>query len=204
MFEQLKGFQLWAMAQIVGSLSWPISFMAVSSLGVFMDLSEPSLFIIWILGFVMGGITALSSSLFIRHQISAPWKWVTANTFGIPLSLTVASLIYPFTASPFGFATAGLCSGLIAGIAQSLAIKREYSKVAPLISGALGWALAFLFGYLLVVQDPTVTVALMPNDFFRALLLGWGSSGPVLLIMLIGLSPLSKDKTTSGSGITYN
>jgi len=54
------------------------------------------------------------------------------------------------------------------------------------------------------VKEPTATFALMPNDFFSALLLGWGASGPVLLILLIGLSPLSHDRTASGSGITYN
>ena len=204
MFDQLKSFQLWAMAQIVGSLSWPISFMAVSSLATFIDLSEPSLPIIWLLGCVMGGITALSSSLFIRHQISGTWKWVIANCVGIPVSLTVAYLLFPFVTSAFGFAAVGLCAGLLASAAQSLTVEREHSRIIPLICGALGWSLAFLFGYLMVVQNSTVTPVLMPSDFFSALLLGWGASGPVLLILLIGLLPLSRDKTSSGSGITYD
>lgn len=204
MFDQLKGFQLWAMAQIVSSLSWPVSFMTVSSLAVFINLSEPSLPIIWLLGCVMGGITALSSSLFVRRQISGTGVWMIANFIGIPASLTVAYLIFPFTNSLLEFAFVGFCSGLIAGAAQSLALKRGYSKIVPSISGALGWAFAFLFGYLLVVKDSTATLTLIATDFFSALLLGWGASGPVLLILLIGLSPLSRDKTTSGSGITYN
>ncbi|HKJ62558.1 MAG TPA: hypothetical protein VKA94_11310 [Hyphomicrobiales bacterium] len=204
MFNKLEGFQLWAMAQIVGSLSWPVSFVTVSSLAVFIDLSEPSLPIIWLLGFVMGGITALSSGLFVRRQISGPWKWAIANFVGIPVSLTVAYLIFPFATSPFRFATVGFCSGLLASGAQSLALKRGQGRVAPLVSGAFGWAFAFLFGYLLVVKEPTATFVLMPSDFFSVLLLGWGASGPVLLILLIGLSPLSHDRTSSGSGITYN
>lgn len=67
-----------------------------------------------------------------------------------------------------------LFSGLIAGAAQSLSIDRQYSKIVPMISASLGWALAFLFGYLLVVKESTSTFVLMPNDFFSALLLGWG------------------------------
>jgi len=204
MFDKLKGFQLWAMAQIVGSLSWPISFVAVSSLGVFIDLSEPSLPIIWLLGLVMGGITVLSSGLFVKHQISGAWKWMIANFVGIPVSLTVAYMIFPFATSLSGFTAAGLCSGLIAGAAQSFALDRGYSRIVPLISGTLGWGLAFLFGYLLVVKESATTFVLMPSNFFSALLLGWGASGPVLLILLIGLSPLSHDRTSSGSGITYN
>ena len=203
MFDQSESFQSWAMAQVVGSLSWPISFMTVSSLAVFIDLSEPSLPIIWLLGLVMGGITAISSSLFIRHQISGTWKWVIANIIGIPVSLTVAYLIFPFATSSIGFAAIGLCSGLIAGAAQTLALKQQYSRIVPLISGALGWASAFLFGYLLVMQEPTATFGLMPSDFFSALLLGWGTSGPVLLVLLIGLSPLSYDKTSSEEGTTF-
>lgn len=204
MFDQLESFQSWALAQIVGSLSWPISFMAVSSLGVFIDLSEPSLPIVWPLGLIMGGITALSSSLLVKDQISNTWKWATANMVGITAALTAAYLIFPFVTSPIGFAATGFCSGLIAGAAQSLALERQNSKIIPLMTGGLGWAAAFLFGYLLVVKESTATLMLMPSDFFSALLLGWGVSGPVLLILLIGLFPSSRDKTSSGSGISYN
>lgn len=203
MFHQLESFQSWAMAQIVGSLSWPISFVTVSSLAVFIDLSEPSLPIVWLLGLVMGSITTLSNSLLIRHQISGTWKWVLANIIGMPVALTVSYLLFSFAISPFGFAALGFCSGLIAGGAQSLALNRGYSKFIPLISGALGWATAFLFGYLLVMQEPTATFRLMPSDFFSALLLGWGISGPVLLVVFIGLSPLSRKKPSSRSGISY-
>lgn len=204
MSDQLKSFQFWAMAQIVGSLSWPVSFLTVSSLATFVDLSEPSLPIMWLLGLVMGGVTALSGSLFIRSQLSGTWVWVLVNLVGIPASLTFAYLIFPFAASPFSFTALGLFSGLIAGAAQSLALKRGLSKIAPIISGTLGWALAFLFGYLLVVKEPLAAAVLMPSDFFSALLLGWGSSAPVLMILLVGLSPLSHDRTSTGSGITYD
>ena len=204
MSEQLRSFQLWAQAHIVSSLSWPVSFLIVSSLAAFIDLSKPTLPILWLLGVTMGGITTLSSSLIVRHQIAGTWKWAIANIVGIPFSLTVAYLLYPFTTSLLGFAATGFCSGLITSMTQSLAIKRQYSKIAPLISGTLGWALAFLFGYLLVMQDPTVTFVFMPNNFFRALLLGWGVSAPILLILYVGLSPMSHDKPSSGTGISYN
>ena len=204
MFDRLESFQMWAMAQIVGSLSWPVSFMSVSSIAVFIDLSEPSLPIIWLLGMVMGIIITLFSGLFVRHQISRAWKWTTANFIGIPISLTAAYLIFPFTNSLLEFTALGLFSGLIAGTAQSLSIKQQYSKIVPLVSGSLGWAFAFLFGYLLVVKETPAIFALMPSDFFSALLLGWGASGPVLLILYVGLSPMSHDRTSSGSGITYN
>jgi len=204
MFDRLESFQMWALAQIVGSLSWPVSFMAVSSLGMFTDISEPSLPVIWLLGLVMGVITTLFSGLFVRHQISRTWKWIVANLVGIPISLTAAYLIFPFTNSLFEFGAIGLFSGLIAGAAQSFSIERQYSKIVPMISGSLGWAIAFLFGYLLVVKQTTSIFALMPSDFFSALLLGWGASGPVLLILYVGLSPVSKDRISSGSGITYN
>ena len=163
MFDRLESFQMWALAQIVASLSWPVSFMAVSSLGMFTDLSEPSLPIIWLLGSVMGIITTLFSGLFVKHQISHTWKWIIANIVGIPLSLTAAYLIFPFTNSLSEFAAVGLFSGLIAGAAQSLSIERQYSKAVPMISGSVGWALAFIFGYLLVVKETTSIFTLMPN-----------------------------------------
>jgi hypothetical protein len=166
MSEQVASFQLWARAQIVGSISWPLSFVAVSSLAAFIDVSEPSLPILWLLGLVMGGITALSCGLIVRRQISDSRKWAIANLIGIPLSLTVAYLIFPFATSPTGFAFVGLCSGLIIGAVQSLALKRQHSKIYPLISGTLGWALAFLFGYFLVVQQSIEIFVFTPSDFF--------------------------------------
>jgi len=204
MLDHLKSFQLWALAQIVSSLSWPISFMTVSSLAAFVDLSEPSLPILWLLGFVMGWITVLTSGLFVGRQISSKWKWAIANFVGIPVSLTVAYLIFPFATSPSRFAAVGILSGLIASAAQSLSLNRQHSKIVPLICGALGWGLAFLFGYILVMQESTATFLLTPRDFFNTLLLGWGVSGPILLILFLGLSPMSHDRTSSGPGITYN
>ena len=204
MSEQLGSFQLWARAQIASSISWPISFVTVSSLAAFIDLSEPSLPILWLMSLVMGGITALSSGLIVRRQISSKWQWAIANFIGIPFSLTIAYLIYPFATSPTGFTAAGFCSGLITSATQSLALKRGHSKMVPLISGTLGWAFAFLFGYLLVVQESIGTFVFMPSDFFSALLLGWGVSGPFLMILLLGLSPLSHDRASPSPGIRFN
>ena len=204
MSAQLENFELWARAQIVASISWPVSFLTISSLASVMDLSHPTLPILWLLGLGMGGITALSSGLVVKRQISGTRQWAVANFVGIPVSLTFAYLTFPFVGSPLGFAAVGLCSGLITSAAQSLALKQGHSKVAPLITGTFGWALAFLFGYLLVVQGLMVTFVFMPSDFFSALLLGWGVSGPFFLIMFLGLSPLSRERTSSGSGIRFN
>ncbi len=203
--EKSQGsFQLWARAQIVSSISWPVSFVAVSSLAGFIDFSEPSLPILWLLGSMMGAITAISSGLVVKRQISDTRKWAIANLFGIPLSLTVAYLVFPFAVSPARFAAVGLCSGFITSVVQALALDREVNKVVPLICGTFSWALAFLFGYMLVVQGPIQVFAFMPYIFFSALLLGWGVSGPVLLILFLGLSPISKERISSGPGVRFN
>lgn len=204
MSDQLESFQMWARAQIVSSISWPVSFVTVSGLTAFIDLSEPSLPVLWLLGLVMGGITALSSGLVVKRQISRPWKWAIVNFLGIPFSLTVAYLVFPFLMSPTGFAAAGICTGLITSIAQSLALERQHSKIVPLISGTFSWALAFLFGYFLMVQEAPGTFAFIPSDFFTVMLLGWGVAGPFLLILLLGFSPISSERASAGAGVRFN
>ena len=202
--RQIRDIQLWAHTQIIGSLSWPISYIVVASLAAFIDLREPSLPILWLMGLIMGGVTALVSGLIVKRQISSVSKWWLVNLVGIPISLTAAYEVLTIESSPAGFVAAGMCSGLIASTAHSISLKRQHSKVGPLISGTFCWTLAFIFGSLLVGQKNGQHFSLMPSDFFTVLLLGWGFTGPLLLLMLIVLSPLSHERASLGPGIRFN
>jgi hypothetical protein len=202
--EELESMESWTRVCIVASLSWPVSYLTVASLTAVIDLSKPSMPILWLIGLVMGGVTAISGGIIVRRQLSSSRKWVLANVLGIPFSLTVAYLMSPFAMSPIAFAAVGLCSGLLTSTAQSLALQRGHSKVYPLLSGTVTWALAFLLGYMLLVQKSKGTIVFMPGAFFSALLLGWGVTGLVLLILLLGLSPLSHDRALPNPGIKFN
>lgn len=180
----------WLRVTIVASLSWPLSYLAASALPL--GDSDSSVPIILLTGLLAGVTAALIGWIPIQDQVHQFSRWASANLVGTSIALLVLMATYSLEPNRLSLLLGGACAGLVAGWIQSLALKEQRSRLGPVLMGMLGWAAALAGGSLLMNPATGLALAMEAGQLVPTLLLGWVIVGVLLILVMIGLSPLPR------------